>query len=107
MNSTFRLLKKRFKILKGWRVVVKKDKKWAGQTCINRTKRMATVFDWNEGDRPHDFELHEILHVVFASLLLMDKRKQKELFRAEEQLIQDICSLLLPPHKAGKSTWRC
>ena len=81
-----------FRILKNWKLNIEKNSGYSGHCFLNVTKRIATVCGWKEKKtKPPDFELHEVLHIVFAELLLMDRRKQKELIKAEEDLIQDIC----------------
>jgi len=81
-----------FRILDNWKLVIEKNNNYSGQCFLNTTKRIAIICTWkNEETSPPDFELHEILHIAFAELFLMDRRKQKELIIAEEKLIQDIC----------------
>jgi len=81
-----------FRILKNWELNIEKNNNHSGQCFLNMTKRIAIICLWNdEENKPPDFELHEVLHIAFAELFLMDRRKQKELIIAEENLIRDIC----------------
>jgi len=81
-----------FRILKNWELNIEKNNNHSGQCFLNMTKRIAIICDWKDRKtKPPDFELHEVLHIIFAELFLMDRRKQKELLIAEENLIQDIC----------------
>ncbi len=87
--------KNRFRILSDWKITKIKSCEYSGFTSISPVKKSAIVYDWTKG-QPADFYIHEILHVALRALLRIDRRKVKELRTAEEDLIQDICSLLVP-----------
>jgi hypothetical protein len=93
MNNFYKL-KKKFRILRHWRILLIKSKKYSGFVSIGDAKnKRAIIYDWNEC--PVDFYIHELLHCALSELLNIDKRKKKELRLAEENLVQDICSAFL------------
>ena len=82
-------MKPGFRILKDWNIKVIKSSKYAGFSAISDKKKIAEIYDIIP--RPKDFITHELLHCCLRALLLIDKRKWKEVMQAEEELIQDIC----------------
>lgn len=79
-----------FRILRGWRITGVQHAEYSGQVNIHPKKPEATVYLW-KGKPPVDFEIHEVLHCALRALTRMDRRSQKELHQAEEELVQDIC----------------
>lgn len=94
MKHAIKSMVERFRILKGWRLSVVQSKEFSGFLNLNANHKEVIIYDWTEPDKPVDFDLHEVLHVALRALLMMDRRKMKELLQAEEVLIQDICNEL-------------
>jgi hypothetical protein len=95
-------IQKKFRILKDWKISESKSKKFFAQCNINHKKKVGDIFQYGEGNVPKDYLIHEMLHFSIRALWSMDKRKPKEMRLAEENLVQDICKLILEQALAGK-----
>lgn len=94
---------KRFRILKDWRIKWDNSGDMYGQTVVFMNSRQAWIYPWDPKSvipEPSDFLLHEVMHCSLKALLAMDKRKQKEIRKAEEELIQDICGIMVDLSKS-------
>jgi hypothetical protein len=81
----------KFRILKDWKIIYSRSKKYVGQCTVNVEKQIATIYPWETYTKePSDYKLHELLH---CSLKALSKKKGKEYREAEETLIQDICTI--------------
>ena len=95
-------LVRRFRILRPWRITLS-NLAWPGHVCINERSGTAAVGHWRPGEaEPEDYQLHEVLHCALRRLCTMDRRKPKELRIAEEELVQDICGIVVDAAKKGK-----
>ena len=95
-RKKFRRILKRFRSLKGWSVRLckptKSDKAKTAFYCpIGRRK--AVIYGYGSAVKPVDFELHEVLHIALKEHRLIDRRKHKKIYNAEETLVQDICGV--------------
>lgn len=81
-----------FSILKDWKIIRSRSKRYGGFCCIHPKKKQATIYPWNgRRKEPRDYLFHEYLHVAMRALNRMDRRKPKEYIHAEEVLIREIC----------------
>lgn len=94
-------LKKRFRILKDWKVTYcKPSKKNAAIANIGQNARRAFIYGWPRGEKePKEFLIHEMLHVVAKALVWIDRRHHKEYHEMEEELVQDLCVLIFTKDK--------
>ncbi len=86
--------KRSLRLLEDWKVSYLPPMR-AMRACISISpgKREAVIFGFGLGNTPPDYILHELLHCAIRELLWMTRRKSKELRRAEEIFVQDICNL--------------
>jgi len=85
--------KNKFRILKDWIIIPNDEGIYSGQICINEKKRVAELFLWIKDDNPpDDFYIHEMLHVAFKALKALPRKNK---YDAEEELVQDICKIIL------------
>ena len=95
MQNKIDRLKRKFRILKQWQIkYYKATKNNQACTAISPNKRIAHIYGYGRKDIPEDYLFHEFLHITFNALLRMDRRKPKEIKQAEENLIQDICTII-------------
>lgn len=89
--------KRHFRILRDWDIRPSRSIRIGGQCSINPHERRAVVYPWNGNTpEPRDYVLHEILHCALRALTRMDRRRPKDVFLAEEELVQDLCALMRP-----------
>jgi hypothetical protein len=103
MTREIKRIVKRFTILRGWRIGY--DPKHAykrGVTVWPKSKR-AVIYAWG-GTRifpkpPEDYVLHEVLHCALRAFGRLDNRKPKEKRHAEEELVRNLCSIIMDGKK--------
>ena len=84
---------RRFRILRDWKV------RWTKEVIngvgINGKERRAFVGRWSgPGLEPALYRPHEVCHIAVRALCLIDRRKGRELYEAEEQFVQDMCGMV-------------
>jgi hypothetical protein len=89
-------LKSQLRILQDWKITYQCASKYGAQCSIHPRNKRSIIYGWGTKTKePKDFLIHELLHSALRALTRMDKRKIKELRMAEEELVQDICRLIL------------
>lgn len=81
-----------FRVLKGWKVSLVPAGKHEARTWISSKKKRAIIYNFR-GQAPKDFILHEVLHIVLATLESLDKRSPKIVAENDEIIVQDLCYL--------------
>lgn len=96
LREDLRDIKKRFRILKSWRVICHRGQigphTYFNSVTIHDEKPRAFLWPWDhtQGPQPSDYVLHEVLHVALRALTRTPKRDRRE---AEENLIEDVCGI--------------
>ena len=90
-----------FRSLIGWDITFSHEHGCTNGASVNAETRTAVIYEWGgDGPQPHDYVLHELLHIVFAEATKSPKIKHSICPRAdckceeEETLVQDLCGLL-------------
>ncbi len=90
-----------FRSLVAWNITIGGDHGCTNGAGVNAETRTAVIYEWGgDGPKPHDYVLHELLHIVFAEATRSPKVKNSICPRAdckceeEEMLVQDLCGLL-------------
>ncbi len=100
-SRRFKATTRLFRILNDWEFSFPRRPNSHGSVLVNSKHKFAILHHWKPGENePDDFMLHESLHCALSAFSSMDKRKPKELFHAEEKLVQDICKLVFPNVKS-------
>ena len=86
-------MKKHFRCLNWWKISYKRASKEGRASICSPLAGRAILYGYGRKRIPKDFYLHEILHCAIRDLLSLDKRYRKQMFKAEEQLVQDICKV--------------
>lgn len=91
-----------FSSLSTWDIKIAPDNVRPNGSSINADSRMATIFEWRADEpEPHDYILHELLHIAFAEASRAPRGTQQGCPRAqckcedEERVVQDLCELLI------------
>ena len=89
-------LQKKIRILKGWKIICIKDRKYSGQATILPSKRRAVIYKWDDSKEPKDYLLHEILHCAIRELLkqMNNKKIAGKIRETEEVFVIDLCQLI-------------
>ena len=91
------ILRKRFRVLKDWKISYHRPNEYCARCVVHPRKNRSVIYGWGrKGQEPKDFLMHEILHSAVRALTRMDKRRYKELMRAEEEFVQDLCKIIYP-----------
>jgi hypothetical protein len=90
-------IRSQFRILKKWKIAYNKPNEYCAKCVIHPRKGVSIIYGWGRKDRePKDFLMHEVLHSAVRALVRMDKRKSKDLLKAEEEFVQDLCKIIYP-----------
>jgi len=96
-REQIRYWKKRFRVLKSWRIYFAPKAKYKGQSALNSEKKTCTIYDldsWGgKKGMPEDYIFHELLHVAWREVQSCKRYKEKR--EKEEMLVQDICKIML------------
>ena len=85
-------IRRYFRVLEGWEIHFNKESKCKCQCVANPKTKTAVIYDcdWNGGEVPKDYVLHELLHICLREIHHEKGFKKKK----EELFIQDLCDLL-------------
>lgn len=88
---------KRFRILHDWDIQRSRGEKYRGQATIVPKRNVARIHPLGKSSpEPADYRLHEVLHCAFRALRRIKQRPIMPYATAEEELIQDVCSFVVP-----------
>jgi len=89
-----------FRSLADWNIYIDPKADESNGSWINADTRNAIIFEWRgDGLPPHDYILHELLHVAFAEASRSPRKHQgcpRDSCKCEdeERFIQDLCDLM-------------